>query len=179
MSTFGGLALWHGVVNPHWPYDAFRTTDYTQGLSPADRDRLEPRTATDALDADHRLLQLVKIAVAKNPAMVPRAMVRNMGLFWSPVSKTFMELGVKHRPQELLSSVYYVACFALAIVGLWTFRRNPYTLLVLFILAGMTLQHSITFAVPRLRMPYDPLVLICAAGVLSLLVEWRGRAQNT
>jgi hypothetical protein len=177
-STLGGLALWHGVVNPHWPYDAFRTTDYTQGLSPADRDRLEPRTATDALDADHRLIQIVKIAVTKNPAMVPRAMVRNMGLFWSPLSKTCMELGIKQRPQELISSVYYVTCFALAVVGLWAFRRNPYTWLILFILVGMTLLHSITFAAPRFRVPYDPFVLIYAAGALFLLVERRERAQN-
>ena len=167
ISTGGGLALWHGLVDPHWPYNVSRTCDYTQGLPPADRERLDPRTATNGLDADNRLVQIVKIAVAKNPAMVPRCMVRNMGLFWSPVSKTFMEFGVKERPQELISSVYYVTCFGLAIGGFWAFRRNPHTLLVLFVLAGMTLLQSITFAAPRFRVPYDPLVLIYAAGFLA------------
>ncbi len=178
ISTFSGLAFWHGVVDPDWPYDARCTTNYTRGLSPADRDRLDPFAAADALDADHRLIQIVKIAVAKNPAMVPRSMVRNMGMFWSPVSKTFIEFGVKRRPQELISSVYYVTCFALAVVGFWAFRRNPHTWLVLLILAGMTLLHSITFAGPRVRMPYDPFVLIYAAGVLSLLVERCRPAQQ-
>jgi 4-amino-4-deoxy-L-arabinose transferase-like glycosyltransferase len=175
MSTAGGLALWGGLVG----HDPDSTTNYTEGFLPTNRDRLDPLAAADSLDADRRLTQIVKIAIARDPAAVPQRMVRNMGLFWSPVSKTFLEAGIKERPQELISGVYYVTCFILAVAGFWTFRRNPFTLLVLFILAGMTLQHSITSASPRLRVPYDPLVLIFAAGFVGATLRSRMESRRS
>jgi hypothetical protein len=170
MSTNSGLAFWHGIVDREWPYDARGQSDYTQGIPSSDKNHLNPYAAADARDADNRLMTLVKIAVLKEPGIILKSMTRNIGLFWCPFSKVFMEYGPGKRPQEILTGPFYILFFALAIVGIWKYRKSSITQLVILILIVMTFAHSITFAAARFRMPFDTLLMIYAAGEICAFI---------
>jgi hypothetical protein len=178
MGTQTGLAFWHGIVDQEWPYDARGESNYTQGLSPSERIRLDPYSAADACDADRRLRELAKIAIVHDPMLLPKSVLRNIGLFWSPVSRTFIRFGLRSRPLELLTGVYYILFFSFGALGLWRFRRTRSAWLVVFILVGTTLVHSVAFAIARYRMPFEPLLMIYVAGDIFSRFERRGRGDR-
>ena len=78
---------------------------------------------------------------------------------------------------EVAVAGYYLVCYVLAVVGLWANRRRAATWLVVLVLAGMTAAHSIGWACPRYRFPFEPVLLIVAgAGLAAWLGRWRSSA---
>lgn len=128
------------------------------------------RRPTNELQADRQAYDEAWQTISHEPTQFSRACLVRIGRFWSPMPH---QLSPDETPLRRLSryavALWYLAEFALAIVGLWQvsryFRlfRSPWfygVLLIGCLLAG----HIVYWTDMRMRAPLMPVVALFAAG---------------
>ena len=167
MSTISGAALWMGLANEKWADDFAIEAGWAAGIPEEQRPRLDPFKAENAADADKRLWQIVRIYAVQNPGAVCVAALRNLGQFWSPLSRTVLTEGFRHRPMEIVSGLFVAGLEVLALAAVWIYRKKPATWLFVLILAIITITHIPFCSHPRYRAPYDSLLVVLAAAAAT------------
>src|SRR5262249_35588318 len=171
ISNLGGLNLWNALVQREGVHGEglidSHDHDWTQGIPSAERARLDPNLAANGVDADRRLVELTRRHALEAPGHTLTRALRNVALFWSPVSRTVVERGFRGRPVEIISFVYFAIILLLFAVSLFWLRHRPETALVIAIVAITTAPHALVDASPRLRLGIEVLVVVFAAYPLA------------
>jgi len=128
---------------------------------------LDPRTATDPLEADRRLAAQVRLFARTDPARFSRTLLLNAVYFWLPFPQGVATVTGSLSPADLIALLYYVPCLSLAAWGLWKFRRRPESRLLIAVLLFMTAVHALSGGFPRYRFPFEPVLLVYAAGAAA------------
>ena len=141
----------------------------------------ERRRPADELQADRQAYAEASDAIRREPGTFLYACIVRIGRFWSPLPH---QLAADETPLRRLSryatALWYVAEFALAMLGLWRicryslslppspFRLSSFTWLWGLLLVGCLLAgHVVYWTDMRMRAPVMPVVALIAASGLS------------
>ncbi len=161
VTTQTGEVLYLGLADAHW-----------LAAQPADvQARLDPFKAADAVEADSRLRALTLAYVEAEPAAALRHAGRNLLYYVTPFRYELWENG-QWAMDNLVPLMFLAACYGLGATWLYKFRGRPEAWLVLIVVAGMAIFHIFPLGTPRFRVPFDSLVIVCAAATIhSMLVR--------
>jgi hypothetical protein len=117
-------------------------------------------------------MRMVKYAFS-HPVAYISAIAPNAVRFWSlPVGKVLLAKR-SHRLASGLQAVHLLLVFCsfwgLAIL----LRKTPNAAPIALLFVYATIMHSITLPAPRYRLPYEPLMLLCASYLLAKIpLHW-------
>jgi hypothetical protein len=132
---------------------------------------------------DHAAYMLALASIREDPAMFAVSCVYRAWRFWSPLA---MQLSpAESRGVRLVryaAAIWYVAVFALAVVGVrqlgWRLWRTPWLWGVLLCLS-FSLVHTFFWSDMRMRAPLMPVVaLLAASGFAALAPKLLRRAKS-
>ena len=148
LSTQGGITLYSSYRPPEGKIFGVLVAD----------DEVRNAQAGGEVAADRQLTRAAVRLAAAHPGRTLRLAVLKVAFLWIPIDWEIRQ------PPGSLSPVYLFA-LPLAIWSLATRRRQFHPVPLLLVV--LTLFSAVVYGSPRLRLPYDPLVYVLAAGPLA------------
>lgn len=172
MSNFTGTAMWPGIVDTDWRHEnLLGNLDISGYISKEEAATLNPYTAENPADADRRVRSAIWIYTTHNLPKVITASVQNVVFYWLPVSREMRAHGLSARPQEIVSIIFYLCFFPLAVAGFYLYRHMEASRLLVIGLLAVTLLHCLFPTAARYRIPFEVVLFPFAAATFSAIIK--------
>jgi hypothetical protein len=181
-TTHGGYTLLLGNNRPYYEYLQRGDRSLPWPADDPAFQALLPHPAPpmgDELEYDRITKQLARETIAAQPTVFVRASVNRVLQLWNPLPhRTSESESSARRALRYLTAGWYVALYALAIVGLAKLRSRllePAWLGALLLCFTFTAVHSVYWSNLRMRAPVLPAIALLAGAGAQGILRRRGR----